>query len=214
MWHYVLSMGSFSRQQEWITEVSLQWRHNEHHSVSNHQSLDCLLIHLFSRTWKIHIKNSASLAFVRGIHWWPVDYPHKWPVTRKIFPFYDVVMWRSRCLIQLPMQPTCFNIGWIIFTTMTSNERHGVSDHWQLGCLFKPSQTVSTRSKCLLAVCHIWIFRRNYCIQAERDTLKQMVFLSIIPNKKYYETKTRLQLIVIRFHPDCHRGSWISLGSY
>ena len=35
---------------------------------------------------------SASLAFVRGIHWWPVNSPHEWPVTRKMFPFDDVIM--------------------------------------------------------------------------------------------------------------------------
>ena len=35
--------------------------------------------------------SSASLAFVRGIHRWPVNSPHKWPVTRKIFPFDDVI---------------------------------------------------------------------------------------------------------------------------
>ena len=29
-------------------------------------------------------QSSASLAFVWGIHWWPVNSPHKWPVTRKI----------------------------------------------------------------------------------------------------------------------------------
>ena len=33
-----------------------------------------------------------SLAFVRGIHWWLVNSPHKWPVTRKMFPFDDVIM--------------------------------------------------------------------------------------------------------------------------
>ena len=32
-------------------------------------------------------QRSASLAFVRGIHRWPVNSPHKWPVTRKMFPF-------------------------------------------------------------------------------------------------------------------------------
>ena len=32
------------------------------------------------------------LAFVRGIHQGPVNYLHKWPVTRKIFPFNDVIM--------------------------------------------------------------------------------------------------------------------------
>ena len=31
-------------------------------------------------------QSSASLAFVRGIHRGPVNSPHKWPVTRKMFP--------------------------------------------------------------------------------------------------------------------------------
>ena len=37
-------------------------------------------------------QSSASLASVWGIHRWPVNSPHKWPVTRKIFPFHDVIM--------------------------------------------------------------------------------------------------------------------------
>ena len=38
-------------------------------------------------------QSSAPLAFVRGIHLWPVNCPHKGPVTRKIFPFKDVIVW-------------------------------------------------------------------------------------------------------------------------
>ena len=37
-------------------------------------------------------QSSASLAFVRGFHRGPVNSPHKWPVTRKMFPFDDVIM--------------------------------------------------------------------------------------------------------------------------
>ena len=37
-------------------------------------------------------QSSASLAFMRGIHRWPVNSPHKCPVTRKTFPFDDVIM--------------------------------------------------------------------------------------------------------------------------
>ena len=37
-------------------------------------------------------QSSASLAFVQGIHRRPVNSPHKWPVTRKMFPFDDVIM--------------------------------------------------------------------------------------------------------------------------
>ena len=32
-------------------------------------------------------QSSASLAFVRGIHRGPVNSSHKWPETRKMFPF-------------------------------------------------------------------------------------------------------------------------------
>ena len=37
-------------------------------------------------------QSSASLAFVMGINQWPVNSPHKGPVTRKMFPFDDVIM--------------------------------------------------------------------------------------------------------------------------
>ena len=37
-------------------------------------------------------QSSVSLALLRGIHWGPVNSPHKWPVTRKMFPFDDVIM--------------------------------------------------------------------------------------------------------------------------
>ena len=39
-------------------------------------------------------QSSASLAFVREIHRGPVNFPQKWPVTRKIFPFDYVIMLR------------------------------------------------------------------------------------------------------------------------
>ena len=48
-------------------------------------------------------QSSASLALVRGIHRGPVNSPHKWPVTRKMFPFDDVIMTKIKrfhdCLI-------------------------------------------------------------------------------------------------------------------
>ena len=37
-------------------------------------------------------QSSASLAFVRGIHRWAVNSPHKRPVTQKMFPFDDVII--------------------------------------------------------------------------------------------------------------------------
>ena len=37
-------------------------------------------------------QSSASLAFVKGIHRWPVNSPHKGLVRRKMFQFDDVIM--------------------------------------------------------------------------------------------------------------------------
>ena len=61
---------------------TLQWRHNGRGSVSNHQPHDCLLNRWFRR----RSKKTSKLR--RG----PVNSPHKWPVTRKMFPFDDVIM--------------------------------------------------------------------------------------------------------------------------
>ena len=60
----------------------------------------CLNLNLFTQPF-IQAQNatdqrkhqsSASLAFVRGIHRWPVNSPHKWPVSLKMFPFDYVIM--------------------------------------------------------------------------------------------------------------------------
>ena len=48
-------------------------------------------------------QSSASLAFVRAIHRGPVNFPHKWPVTRKMFPFDDVIMLNE--LLEFPSMP-------------------------------------------------------------------------------------------------------------
>ena len=37
-------------------------------------------------------QSSASLALEQRIQRRPVNFPHKWPVTRKVFPFDDVIM--------------------------------------------------------------------------------------------------------------------------
>ena len=54
-------------------------------------------------------QSSASLAFVRWIHRGPVNSPHKWPVTRKMFPFDDVIMWRQLYCKDI-LQIFCFHV--------------------------------------------------------------------------------------------------------
>ena len=54
---------------------------------------------VYSRTYERKHQISASLAFVREIPRGPVNSPHKWPVTRKMFPFDDVIMaWQHQAI--------------------------------------------------------------------------------------------------------------------
>ena len=79
-------------------------------------------------------QSSASLAFVREIHRGPVNFPHKWPVTRKMFPFDDVIMkWLS-----LEMYYTD-SFGWNLqacFLWDTGNF------HWRTNAVLRQSPTV------------------------------------------------------------------------
>ena len=89
-----------------VIVAPLKWRHNERHGVSNHRRPDdCLPNRLFRRRSKKY-QSSASLAFMRGIYRWPVDSPHKGPVTRKMFPFNDVIMTLPRgAVVELTVTP-------------------------------------------------------------------------------------------------------------
>ena len=55
-------------------------------------SLTIVYLSVYSGAGQGKHQSSASLAFVRGIHRRPVNSPHKGPVTRKMFPFDDVIM--------------------------------------------------------------------------------------------------------------------------
>ena len=68
-------------------------------------------------------QRAASLAFVRGIHRGPVNFPHKWPVTRKMFPFDDVIMnlimnFTDTILAELMMAECPI---WFIYSTTSYN---------------------------------------------------------------------------------------------
>ena len=74
----------FRKRRAWFT---LEWRHNGRDGVSNHQLHHCLLHFADQRKQQ----SSASLAFGTGDRW-PVNSPHKWPGTWKMFPFDDAIM--------------------------------------------------------------------------------------------------------------------------
>ena len=88
--NFMTNLGLWDLPKWWISKA-LQWHYNGHDSVSNHQPHDCLLNHLFNSRSKKN-QSSASLAFVRGIHRWLVNSPHRYPETRKMFPFDDIII--------------------------------------------------------------------------------------------------------------------------
>ena len=103
--------------------VKFSWKCLKGHSINRQlQYSDIIMSVMASQTTGVSIvstvhsirrrskktSNSASLAFVKGIHRWPVNSPHKGPVTRKMLPFDDVVI-RVRYGVSLmsskPMSP-------------------------------------------------------------------------------------------------------------
>ena len=78
------------QQQGQIVEPS-QWCYNRSDvSQITGFSIDCSTV--CSVADQRNIKALRHWPFVRGIHRSPVDSPHKWPVTRKMFPLDDVIM--------------------------------------------------------------------------------------------------------------------------
>ena len=70
---------------------------------------------VYSGTDQRKHQSSASLAFVRGIHRWPVNSPHKGPVTRKMFPFDDVIMSRYVLLYKCCTGISFFILGGLLW---------------------------------------------------------------------------------------------------
>ena len=106
--------------------MPLQWRHNGRDGHSNHQPHHYLLNRLFRRKWKKN-QSSASLVFGRGIHRWPVNSTHKWPVMWEMFPFDGIIMEINKqnlnyinqltdltlCVLVTPYRDTDLGLYWL-----------------------------------------------------------------------------------------------------
>ena len=83
---------------EYITLMS-----HDHQDVLNHRQINYL--------WKANIKHQILLywPFMRGIHWWPVISPYKWPAIWITFPCHYVITitpWHKRLLTLLSLRST------------------------------------------------------------------------------------------------------------
>ena len=83
--------------------------------VSQNTGVSICLLSCLSDADKRKHQSSASLAFVRGIHRWPVNSLHRRPVTRKMYPlmtssyFYVSTDFRQLCCSDIYKTSSCFH---------------------------------------------------------------------------------------------------------
>ena len=130
-------IGCVHIQKDLCRTTALQWRHNGRDSVSNHQPHDCLL------------SRSVHWGADQRKHQRPVNSPHKWPVTRKMFPFDDVIMVMNRSSFQHRR-----------FTNVYQNSSGSL--HWDSGescdCPNASNATLNDMDKCNTWIQNTWRF--------------------------------------------------------
>ena len=100
IWLFCISNNLGTETFLWVTSPH-KWQAVQHYNdiimsamASQITSLTIAYSTVYSGADQRKHKSSGSLAFVRGSHRWPVTSPHKGPVTRKMFPFDEIIMER------------------------------------------------------------------------------------------------------------------------
>ena len=140
--------------------------------ASHNTSLTIVYSNVYSGADQRKHQSSGPLAFVRGIHRWPGNIPHKWPVTRKMFPLDDVIM-DNRCLImslitlawidraQHYITTYCCNIT-VYQIYLESTRMHRYICHAFMGLY--PWPTINTTPK----ICHQIIYTRTLVLSIRK----------------------------------------------
>ena len=101
--HHILMCTKGKPRRVWLTLSTLTTHFLHYNDVimsvmaSQITSLAIVYSTVYSGSDQRKHQSSASLAFLLGIHRWPVNSPHKGPVTRKMFPFDDDIMSLPHC---------------------------------------------------------------------------------------------------------------------
>ena len=137
-------------------------------------------------------QSSASLAFVRGIHRRPVNSPHKGPVTRKMFPFDDVIM----CWYDIWEED--FRKCWSNLLNYT-------------GFPFTYRLTGSGIRVWLIDFIHInvwYLYMIHYCDVIMGEVASQITSLTIVYSNVYSDADQRKHhsSASLAFVPEIHRG--------
>ena len=111
-------------------------------------------------------QSSMSLAFVRGIHRGPVNSPHKWPVTRKMFPFDDVIMWQfillqmcSKC-VQMCSSKYCKK--WHLFSSTVIHKLFTIFRLVFFLPHFTRNEINADIFRCIFLIENLFLFNQNF----------------------------------------------------
>ena len=104
--------------------MSLLWCHNGHDGISNHQPCHCLLNR--SDVDQRKHQSSTSLAFVWGIHWWPVNSPHKGASNKESVSIW----WRHHDIYYMTYWTYCG--GGILGNTKAVDDLDAASQKWNM----------------------------------------------------------------------------------
>ena len=133
--HYLFNFAPTSHLQNIGQTHHARWRHSYNVIMgaiaSQITSLTIVYSTVYSDVDQRKHQSSASLAFVWEFTGRPVNSPHKWPVTRKMFPFDDVIMLISQheqviisiinCAMELLVHFQNFNVATLEGREWTSN---------------------------------------------------------------------------------------------
>ena len=133
-----------------------------------------------SGAYQIKHQSFAPLAFVRGIHWWQGNSPHKGPVTRKI----NVSIWRRHHEVDIGLvnglmptgnQPvTWTNIDSNLYRHMTSLGHNAFNRYTCTNC-------------CVILLILISVWRYYYLYLFINDSLTQIIWRIIVEMRVDYD---------------------------
>ena len=168
---------------------TLKWRHNERDGVSNFTQRFC------SGADQREHQSSASLSFVREIHWRLLNSPYKGPETQKMFPLDDIIM--------IYMILRSKQNGLSLAYSCVSNGSHVSNNIKDVGCSEAMNdQAVSFGAAIwhhgylsrLVQVIPWWLMTSNHCLDQSWGIGSQKYFSKIYSKFRYYYLKRKMHL--------------------
>ena len=147
-------------------------------------------------------QSSASLAFVWGIHRGPGNSPHKWPVTRKMFPFDDVIMW---CLWKALMFFITTPLSILMYTLLLNQLHHILIS---VICIIVLIQNKLGESPCL----------NHKCLIPRCPLLQIYIIIWFMSKNSAWETQWMMHLMANTFavflQGNAGSSTWVHNGNY